>query len=71
MIRETMLDPAKLRGCVTSGAGLDDRSTARDLVRAIDALLGGETFYGAAPEGKAGKEKPRGGPLFCHAVAFA
>ena len=44
---------------------------ARDLVRAIDALLGGETFYGAAPEGKAGKEKPRGGPLFCHAVAFA
>jgi hypothetical protein len=31
MIRETMLDPAKLRGCVENGAGLDDRSTAREL----------------------------------------
>jgi site-specific DNA recombinase len=29
MIRETMLDPVKLRGCVESGAGMDD--TARDL----------------------------------------
>jgi hypothetical protein len=33
MIRETVLDPAKLRGCVKSGAGLDDRSPARELAR--------------------------------------
>jgi site-specific DNA recombinase len=31
MIRETMLDPGKLRGCVEHGAGLDDQSTAREL----------------------------------------
>jgi hypothetical protein len=31
MIRETMLDPGKLRGCVEHGAGPDDRSTARNL----------------------------------------
>jgi hypothetical protein len=30
-IRETMLDPGKLRGCVHSAAGMDDRSTAREL----------------------------------------
>lgn len=44
---------------------------ARDLVRAIDALLGGETFYGGLPGEKTGKEKPGGGPLFCQTVAFA
>jgi hypothetical protein len=41
MIRETMLDPGKLRGCVENGAGRDDRSTARELVsvaRRIGAL---------------------------------
>jgi Recombinase zinc beta ribbon domain len=41
MIRETMLDPGKLRGCVESGAGRDDRSTARELAsvaRKIGAL---------------------------------
>jgi hypothetical protein len=32
MIRETMLDPGKLRGCVESG-GMDDMSTARELTR--------------------------------------
>jgi hypothetical protein len=31
MIRETMLDPGRLRGCIESGAGMDDRSTAREL----------------------------------------
>jgi Recombinase zinc beta ribbon domain len=31
MIRETMLDPTKLRGCVENGAGPDDQSTARQL----------------------------------------
>jgi hypothetical protein len=41
MIRETMLDPGKLRGCVESGAGMDDMSTARELAsvaRKIGAL---------------------------------
>jgi hypothetical protein len=41
MIRATMLDPGKLRGCVESGAGLDDQSTARELAsiaRKIGAL---------------------------------
>ena len=33
MIREIMLDPGKLRGCINSGGGLDDRSTARKLAR--------------------------------------
>jgi hypothetical protein len=33
MIRETMLDPGKLRGCVERGAGMDDQSTARELTR--------------------------------------
>jgi hypothetical protein len=32
IIRETMLDPAKLRGCI-EGGGLDDRSTAKKLAR--------------------------------------
>ena len=70
----TMHESAQLgaEGQQTGAHGFVLKSqAARDLVRAIDALLGGETFYGAAPEGKAGKEKPRGGPLFCHAVAFA
>jgi hypothetical protein len=30
MIRETMLDPTKLRGCVENGAGPDDQSTAQE-----------------------------------------
>ena len=32
MIRETMIDPGKLRGCLESG-GTDDRTTARELAR--------------------------------------
>jgi hypothetical protein len=31
MIRETMLDHGKLRGCIERGAGIDDRSTAWEL----------------------------------------
>jgi hypothetical protein len=31
MIREIMLEPGKLRGCINNGGGLDDRSTARKL----------------------------------------
>jgi hypothetical protein len=33
MIRETMLDPAKLRGCIKNDGGLDDRGVARELAR--------------------------------------
>jgi site-specific DNA recombinase len=32
VIRATMLDPGRLRGCVQSGAGMDDTSTAPDLI---------------------------------------
>jgi DNA invertase Pin-like site-specific DNA recombinase len=38
MIRETMLDPGKLRGCIGSGAGMDDLSTARELARAAQKI---------------------------------
>jgi site-specific DNA recombinase len=33
MIREIMLDPGKLRGCIETGGRLDDRSIARELAR--------------------------------------
>jgi site-specific DNA recombinase len=33
LIREIMLDPAKLRGCIDTGGRLDDRSIARELAR--------------------------------------
>jgi hypothetical protein len=33
IIREIMLDPGKLRGCINNGGGLDDRSTARELAK--------------------------------------
>jgi hypothetical protein len=39
MIRETMLDPVKLRGCIGSGGGLDDRSTARELARVAENII--------------------------------
>jgi hypothetical protein len=38
MIRETMLDPGKLRGYVETGAGLDDQSTARELTRVAQKI---------------------------------
>jgi site-specific DNA recombinase len=38
MIRQTMLDPGKLRGCVETGAGLDDQSTARELTRVAQKM---------------------------------
>jgi hypothetical protein len=38
MIRETMLDPGKLRGCVETGAGMDERSTARELTRVAQKI---------------------------------
>jgi Recombinase zinc beta ribbon domain len=33
LIRDIMLDPAKLRGCIEGAAGLDDRSTAQELAK--------------------------------------
>jgi site-specific DNA recombinase len=33
MIREVMLDPARLRRCIDSGEGVDDERTARELAR--------------------------------------
>jgi hypothetical protein len=33
MIREIMLDPGKLRGCIDTGGRLDDQSIARELAR--------------------------------------
>jgi hypothetical protein len=33
MIREIMLDPGKLRGCIETGGPMDDQSIARELAR--------------------------------------
>ena len=33
LIREIMLDPGKLRGCIDTGGRLDDQSIARELAR--------------------------------------
>jgi site-specific DNA recombinase len=37
-IRETMLDPGKLRGCVENGVGTDDRTNARELTRVAEKI---------------------------------
>jgi DNA-binding NarL/FixJ family response regulator len=45
---------------------------ARDLIRAIDYLLAGNTFFGAPPESaKQQKDKPTPGTLLCLGFAFA
>ena len=46
---------------------------ARDLVRAIDALLEGDTFYGESRKQafETKKEKENPGNTFCRALAFA
>jgi DNA-binding NarL/FixJ family response regulator len=45
---------------------------ARDLVRAIDALVAGDTFYGASREpATMREEKSNPGNIFCQALAFA
>jgi DNA-binding NarL/FixJ family response regulator len=47
---------------------------ARDLVRAIGALLEGDTFYGSSPEPakqQKQKEDTGSGNIFCQALAFA
>jgi hypothetical protein len=38
MIRQTLLDPGKLRGCVETGAGIDDQSTARKLANVAQKI---------------------------------
>jgi hypothetical protein len=38
LIREIMLDPGKLRGCIDTGGRLDDRSIARKLARVTGEL---------------------------------
>jgi DNA-binding NarL/FixJ family response regulator len=46
---------------------------ARDLVRAIDELLAGNTFYGATPEEAKSREKQKQErrPIFCQSLAWA
>jgi DNA-binding NarL/FixJ family response regulator len=45
---------------------------ARDLIRAIDYLVGGKTFFGAPPESeKEEQNKLDPGTLLCRAFAFA
>jgi DNA-binding NarL/FixJ family response regulator len=45
---------------------------ARDLIRAIDYLLAGNTFFGAPPESaKQEKDKPTPGTILCLGFAFA
>jgi hypothetical protein len=34
----SMLDPGKLRGCIDTGAGVDDRDTARELTRVVQKI---------------------------------
>jgi hypothetical protein len=38
LIRDVMLDPAKLRGCIETGGRLDDQSIARELARIAGAI---------------------------------
>ena len=38
LIREIMLDPGKLRGCIDTGGRLDDQSIARELARVAGAI---------------------------------
>jgi hypothetical protein len=38
LIREIMLDPTKLRGCIDTGGRLDDQSIARELARIAGAI---------------------------------
>jgi hypothetical protein len=40
LIREIMLDPGKLRGCIDTGGRLDDQSIARELARVAGEIKG-------------------------------
>ena len=39
MIRDVMLDPARLRRCIDSGEGVDDERIARELARIAAACF--------------------------------
>ena len=39
LIREIMLDPGKLRGCIDTGGRLDDQSIARELARVAGEIM--------------------------------
>ena len=56
MIRETMLDPGKLRGCIETGAGMDDQSTAREL--AHGSFFNGRNILQARPGGHRNPSEP-------------
>jgi DNA-binding NarL/FixJ family response regulator len=43
---------------------------AQSLVRAIDTVLAGGTFFGAPPKPDTAGDKPNPGVLFCQAFAF-
>ena len=58
---------AGARGCV-----LKSRA-AKDLIRAVEALLNGDTFFGSDPAGEVKPEKAQAGganPLLCQAFQF-
>ena len=59
----------EVRGCGAHGYVLKAQA-ARDLIRAMDCLLGGKTFYGA-PEPDKENERENPGILQCRAFAFA
>lgn len=44
---------------------------ARNLVQAMDALLGGGTFFGAPPKRAREDDEPNPGIVFCRALGFA
>lgn len=55
---------AEVRNAGAHGFVLKSQA-ARDLVRAIECLLGGDTFFGAEPKEKSkDKPEPASGPLF-------
>ena len=55
MIRENILDPGKLRGCIEGGTGMDDKDTARELtgvarkMAAIDHERSGDRLHCGRP----------------------
>jgi DNA-binding NarL/FixJ family response regulator len=57
----------EVRECGAQGYVLKSQA-ARDLIRAIDCLLAGNTFFGAPPESENQEnDKPNPGILFCRA----
>jgi DNA-binding NarL/FixJ family response regulator len=61
----TEVRQAGAQGCILKS------QAARDLVRAIDALLAGGTFFGAPPEPERKADESNPGILFCRGFALA